>query len=162
MTCAPLATASQSSRPSTPSPDVHMRATSSSSPEQPPTRSPARSRSPTSRTIWISAACLRSAIVTSSACAATCMPGISSPAIPPPDKERRHRQIDATGWYNRPPMDALYGRHGSFTAQPGQGDALTEMLLAAAEALRTNDDCLLYLVSRSPDDPDVIAVTEVW
>ena len=59
-------------------------------------------------------------------------------------------------------MNTRYGLHGHFTAQPGQGDALAEILLAAAEGLRGNDACLLYLVSRSPDDPDVIWVTEAW
>lgn len=59
-------------------------------------------------------------------------------------------------------MTTYYGRHGHFTAQPGQGDTLTVILLAAAEGLRANDDCLLYLVSRSPADPDVIWVTEAW
>jgi quinol monooxygenase YgiN len=47
-------------------------------------------------------------------------------------------------------------------AQPGQGDALAEILLAAATGLADNDACLLYLVSRSPEDPDAVFVTEVW
>ena len=52
--------------------------------------------------------------------------------------------------------------HNQFTTQPGAGDALAEMLLAAAEGMRSNDACLLYLVSRSPDNPDVLWVTEAW
>jgi quinol monooxygenase YgiN len=59
-------------------------------------------------------------------------------------------------------MTSYYGLHGHFTAQPGQGDALAEILLAAAEGLRPNDACLLYLISRSPDDPDIVWVTEAW
>jgi quinol monooxygenase YgiN len=59
-------------------------------------------------------------------------------------------------------MNGYYGLHGHFTAQPGQGDALTEILLAAAEGLRANDACLLYVISRSPDDSEVIWVTEAW
>ncbi len=59
-------------------------------------------------------------------------------------------------------MNHCYGRHGHFTARSGQADALTEILLAAADGLRSNNDCLLYLVSRSPDDPNSIWVTEVW
>jgi quinol monooxygenase YgiN len=50
--------------------------------------------------------------------------------------------------------------HGCFTAQPGQGDALAAILLEAADALRANDDCLLYLVSR--EDAETIWVTEAW
>ncbi len=59
-------------------------------------------------------------------------------------------------------MNTLYGLHGHFTAQPGSGDALTEILLAAAEGMRGNEACLLYVVSRPPEDVDVIWVTEVW
>jgi quinol monooxygenase YgiN len=50
--------------------------------------------------------------------------------------------------------------HGAFTAQPGKGDELAEILLAAADALRADDDCLLYVVSR--EGGDTIWVTEVW
>ena len=57
---------------------------------------------------------------------------------------------------------ARFGFVGSFTAQPGQGDALVEVLLQAAQALEANRDCELYVVSRSPDDADVVWVTEVW
>lgn len=59
-------------------------------------------------------------------------------------------------------MSANYGFQAHFTAGAGQGDALAEILLAAAEDLRANDACLLYVVSRSPDDPNAIWVTEVW
>ena len=59
-------------------------------------------------------------------------------------------------------MTAKYGAHNRFTAQPGGGDALARILLEAAGGLRGNHACLLYLVSRSPDDPDVVWVTEVW
>jgi quinol monooxygenase YgiN len=50
--------------------------------------------------------------------------------------------------------------HGCFNAQPGQGDALAAILLEAADALRANDDCLLYMISR--EDADTIWVTEAW
>jgi quinol monooxygenase YgiN len=50
--------------------------------------------------------------------------------------------------------------HGHFTAQPGQGDALAAILLEAADALRANDDCLLYVVSR--ENAQTIWVTEAW
>ena len=55
-----------------------------------------------------------------------------------------------------------FGLFGSFRAQPHQGDALAELLLQAAEALRANRDCELYVISRSPDDADAVWVTEVW
>jgi quinol monooxygenase YgiN len=56
----------------------------------------------------------------------------------------------------------MFGMHGRFRAQPGQGEALTAILLEAAESMRGNDDCLLYVVSREPGDPDAIWVTEAW
>jgi quinol monooxygenase YgiN len=50
--------------------------------------------------------------------------------------------------------------HGRFRAQPGRGEALTAILLEAAESMRANDACLLYVVSR--EDVDSIWVTEAW
>jgi quinol monooxygenase YgiN len=55
-----------------------------------------------------------------------------------------------------------FGLHGRITAKPGQGDALIEVLLDASRVLDADDDCLLYVVSRSPDDPDAVIVTEAW
>jgi quinol monooxygenase YgiN len=51
--------------------------------------------------------------------------------------------------------------HGCFKAQPGQGPALAEILLEAAEGLRADDACLLYVVSRGEDE-DTVWVTEAW
>ena len=59
-------------------------------------------------------------------------------------------------------MDDLYGLHGSFQAHPGRGDELTAILLEAAAALGADDACRLYVVHRSPEDPDVVWVTEAW
>jgi quinol monooxygenase YgiN len=50
--------------------------------------------------------------------------------------------------------------HGRFKAKPGQGDALAAILLEAADALRANEACLLYVISR--EDADTIWVTEAW
>jgi quinol monooxygenase YgiN len=57
---------------------------------------------------------------------------------------------------------ATFGMHVRFTAQPGQGDALSAVLLEAAEALGVVEACRLYVVSRAPGDPDTIWVTEAW
>jgi quinol monooxygenase YgiN/mannose-6-phosphate isomerase-like protein (cupin superfamily) len=54
------------------------------------------------------------------------------------------------------------GRYVKATAKRGQGDALAERLLEVAETLRPVAGCELYLINRSPDDPDAIWVTEVW
>ena len=50
--------------------------------------------------------------------------------------------------------------HGCFKAQPGKGDELAEILLAAADGMRADESCLLYVVSREGED--AIWVTEAW
>ena len=55
-----------------------------------------------------------------------------------------------------------FGLVGSFQAQPGQGRALADLLVEAAQSLKANADCHLYVVSRSAEDADSVWVTEVW
>lgn len=54
----------------------------------------------------------------------------------------------------------MYGLHGKMKAQPGQRDALLDILT------KTADDgmpgCLMYLISTANDDPDGLWVTEIW
>jgi quinol monooxygenase YgiN/mannose-6-phosphate isomerase-like protein (cupin superfamily) len=54
------------------------------------------------------------------------------------------------------------GRYAKAIAKPGQADALAERLLKVAEALRAVPGCELYIINRSPDDPDAVWVTELW
>jgi quinol monooxygenase YgiN/mannose-6-phosphate isomerase-like protein (cupin superfamily) len=54
------------------------------------------------------------------------------------------------------------GRYAKATAKPGQADALADRLLNVAEALRTVPGCELYVINRSPDEPDAVWVTEIW
>jgi quinol monooxygenase YgiN/mannose-6-phosphate isomerase-like protein (cupin superfamily) len=54
------------------------------------------------------------------------------------------------------------GRYMKFTAQPGRGDELAQLLLRAANSLRDTPGCELYVINRSPTDPDVVWVTELW
>ncbi|WP_256257337.1 MULTISPECIES: putative quinol monooxygenase [unclassified Paenibacillus] len=49
-----------------------------------------------------------------------------------------------------------------FTAQPGQREALADILLEAAELARPDRDCELYIVHVSDTEPDTIWVNEVW
>jgi mannose-6-phosphate isomerase-like protein (cupin superfamily)/quinol monooxygenase YgiN len=49
-----------------------------------------------------------------------------------------------------------------FTAQPGRGDELAELLLQAADSLRDTAGCELYVINRAKDQPDQIWVTELW
>ena len=46
------------------------------------------------------------------------------------------------------------------TAQPGKGDELVELLLAAPSL--PHADCVVFLVGRSAGEPDVVHVTEGW
>lgn len=59
-------------------------------------------------------------------------------------------------------MSETYGMHVEFTAQPGRGDELEALLLEAAEGTAAVEDCLLYVVSRSIEQADVVTVTEGW
>jgi len=59
-------------------------------------------------------------------------------------------------------MEELYGMHGRIHAQPGKGDELEAILLAAAGGLAANAECLLYVVFRDDADPDAVCVTEAW
>jgi quinol monooxygenase YgiN len=52
--------------------------------------------------------------------------------------------------------------HGAFKAQAGKGDELAAILLEAAAGLRADERCLLYVVSRDLDQPDMVWVTEAW
>jgi quinol monooxygenase YgiN/mannose-6-phosphate isomerase-like protein (cupin superfamily) len=54
------------------------------------------------------------------------------------------------------------GRYVKFTAQPGRGDELAELLLRAADSLRDTPGCELYVINRSKADPDQVWVTELW
>jgi len=54
------------------------------------------------------------------------------------------------------------GRYVKFTAQPGSGEEVAELLLGAAESLRDVAGCELYLINRAASEPDVVWVTELW
>jgi len=53
----------------------------------------------------------------------------------------------------------MYGLIGKMTAQPGQRDALIDILLATKG---TMPGCLSYVIARDPADPDLLWITEVW
>lgn len=50
------------------------------------------------------------------------------------------------------------------TAKPGMGDQLVALLLTGLDDGNpaTSEWCVLYLVSRSATDPDVVSVQEGW
>jgi quinol monooxygenase YgiN len=57
---------------------------------------------------------------------------------------------------------AEWRRYGKAVAREGRGEALAELLLAAAADLDGDPGCELYLVNRQVGEPDVIWVTELW
>lgn len=58
-------------------------------------------------------------------------------------------------------MDQI-ARYGKTVAKPGRGQEVAELLLEAAEELRDDPGCEIYLINRQAGAPDTIWVTEVW
>lgn len=56
----------------------------------------------------------------------------------------------------------MYGIFGKFQARPGERDTLIDLLLTAADELRTLDGCYHYVISRDLADPNGVWVNEVW
>ncbi|MFB7312080.1 putative quinol monooxygenase [Streptomyces sp. NPDC056192] len=61
-------------------------------------------------------------------------------------------------------MIAAYGFNATLTAKPGMGDQLVDLLLTGLNegSPGASDHCVVYLVSRSASDPDIVHVTEGW
>lgn len=54
-----------------------------------------------------------------------------------------------------------YGLFCGFTAAPGKRNELAGYLLRAAELMQQDQQCLLYVVAMT-QEPDEVAVCEVW
>ncbi|MFE9866906.1 putative quinol monooxygenase [Streptomyces sp. NPDC005506] len=61
-------------------------------------------------------------------------------------------------------MIADYGFNATLTAKPGMGDQLVDLLLTGLNegSPGASEHCVVYLVSRSASDPDIVHVTEGW
>ncbi|MER6273602.1 antibiotic biosynthesis monooxygenase [Streptomyces sp900105755] len=61
-------------------------------------------------------------------------------------------------------MIANYGFQAILTARPGMGDRLADLLLTGLHegSPGASEHCIVYLISRSASDPDVVHVTEGW
>jgi quinol monooxygenase YgiN len=61
-------------------------------------------------------------------------------------------------------MNANYGFTCKLTAKPGLGDQLVKLLLTGLDEGNpgSTEWCVLYLVSRSSSNPDVVTVQEGW
>ncbi len=55
-----------------------------------------------------------------------------------------------------------FGLYGKFTTKAGEQENLVGILLEAAKSLQDLEDCELYLVSISDEEPDAVFVYEVW
>lgn len=61
---------------------------------------------------------------------------------------------------SQPRVKATHGFHATMTARPGKADELLEALLSGAPT--RNENCVLFLVSRSASNPNVVHVSEGW
>lgn len=61
-------------------------------------------------------------------------------------------------------MIVNYGFNATLTAKPGMGDRLVALLLTGLNegSPGASEHCIVYLVSRSVSDPDVVHVIEGW
>ncbi|MFE6286209.1 putative quinol monooxygenase [Streptomyces sp. NPDC057877] len=61
-------------------------------------------------------------------------------------------------------MIVNYGFQATLTAKPGLGGQLADLLLTGLDegSPGASEHCVVYLVSRSASDPDVVHVTEGW
>ncbi|MEU6343154.1 antibiotic biosynthesis monooxygenase [Streptomyces sp. NPDC046977] len=61
-------------------------------------------------------------------------------------------------------MTAGYGFSATLTARPAMGDRLADLLLTALDEGNpaASEHCLVYLVSRSAADRDIVHVAEGW
>lgn len=60
-------------------------------------------------------------------------------------------------------MKATYGFRATMTALPGKGDALVSLLLSGpVDGPASDGACVVFLVSRSVSNPDVVHLVEGW
>ena len=61
-------------------------------------------------------------------------------------------------------MIVKYGFNATLSAKSGLGDRLVDLLLTGLDegSPGASEHCVVYLVSRSASDPDVVHVTEGW
>lgn len=55
-----------------------------------------------------------------------------------------------------------FGLYGKFTVKEGERDTLVDILLEAAESMQNLNECEIYLVNISDDEPNSVFVYEVW
>lgn len=56
----------------------------------------------------------------------------------------------------------MVGRYVKMTARPGEGEALSALMLEVARSLHDAEGCQLYVINRALGEPDTIWVNELW
>jgi quinol monooxygenase YgiN len=56
----------------------------------------------------------------------------------------------------------MIGFYTKFTTAEGDRDTLVALLLEAAKGMKSNADCVLYIVSKDEEDIATTWVTELW
>jgi quinol monooxygenase YgiN len=51
---------------------------------------------------------------------------------------------------------------GKFSVQEGKRDTMIDILLEAAQSMKNLDECEIYLVNTSENEPNCVYVYEVW
>ncbi len=59
-------------------------------------------------------------------------------------------------------MDHSFGMQVTMQASPGHGDELAAIMMQAAELVKAQPGCQLYVVFRGMSEPDLVMVTEAW
>lgn len=55
-----------------------------------------------------------------------------------------------------------FGFQAVFTAHSGKGEELAGLLMESAQELQMNEQCEVYLIQISANEPDKIYISEVW
>ena len=55
-----------------------------------------------------------------------------------------------------------FGLFGKFIVREGERNTMVDILLEAAESMKNLEECEIYLVNVSEDEPDSVYVYEVW
>ena len=55
-----------------------------------------------------------------------------------------------------------FGLYGKFTLKEGERDTMVEILLEAAESMRDLEECEIYFINISENEPNSVYVYEVW
>lgn len=55
-----------------------------------------------------------------------------------------------------------FGMQAVITAQVGKGEELADILKEGVEELMANDDCQVYLIQVSVEEPEKVYISELW